>query len=199
MKRLKLLNFPNNLLILIAVGFMAIALVPVGEGCGIERREVKALLDKDASQIKWTPITSNIKTLVSFVQPFPVKDKKFNKNVRFGYEFNVYEIKCKIREFRKEDDGDYHLVLVDINDSTRTMIGEILNPECPDLLNSQYTSALNNAREEFEMFKLPKNKVMEGIYTITGVCFFDHIHGQLGVAPNGVEIHPIMDIVTDFK
>jgi hypothetical protein len=29
---------------------------------------------------------------------------------------------------------------------------------------------------------------------ITGVGFFDRKHGQLGVAPNGVEIHPILDI-----
>jgi hypothetical protein len=29
---------------------------------------------------------------------------------------------------------------------------------------------------------------------LTGVGFFDRKHGQLGVAPNGVELHPVLDI-----
>jgi len=27
---------------------------------------------------------------------------------------------------------------------------------------------------------------------VTGVLFFDKLHGQLGVAPNGVELHPVI-------
>ena len=54
-------------------------------------------------------------------------------------------------------------------------------------------------REEFEKVKLPNNKVQSGIYTLMGVCFFDKIHGQLGVAPNGVELHPIMDFVHEYE
>ena len=30
---------------------------------------------------------------------------------------------------------------------------------------------------------------------ITGVGMFDFLHGQTGVAPNGIEVHPILDIV----
>ena len=26
---------------------------------------------------------------------------------------------------------------------------------------------------------------------ITGVGFFDYLHGQRGVAPNGIELHPV--------
>jgi len=29
---------------------------------------------------------------------------------------------------------------------------------------------------------------------ITGVGFFDYIHGQRGVAPNGIELHPVLDV-----
>jgi hypothetical protein len=28
-----------------------------------------------------------------------------------------------------------------------------------------------------------------------GVAFFDYLHGQTGVAPNGIELHPILDFV----
>lgn len=33
------------------------------------------------------------------------------------------------------------------------------------------------------------------LVTITGVGFFDRNHGQEGVASNGIELHPILDIV----
>jgi hypothetical protein len=27
---------------------------------------------------------------------------------------------------------------------------------------------------------------------ITGVAFYDFLHGQTGVAPNGIELHPVL-------
>jgi hypothetical protein len=30
--------------------------------------------------------------------------------------------------------------------------------------------------------------------TVTGVAFFDTLHGQEGVAPNGIELHPVLEI-----
>ena len=33
--------------------------------------------------------------------------------------------------------------------------------------------------------------------TIRGVGFFDRIHGQMGVAPNGIELHPVLDLVVN--
>jgi hypothetical protein len=33
---------------------------------------------------------------------------------------------------------------------------------------------------------------LRGTATITGVGFFDFIHGQTGVAPNGIELHPVL-------
>ncbi len=35
-------------------------------------------------------------------------------------------------------------------------------------------------------------KDLNGSATITGVAFFDVIHGQRGVAPNGIELHPAL-------
>jgi hypothetical protein len=29
---------------------------------------------------------------------------------------------------------------------------------------------------------------------VTGVGFFDFLHGQTGVAPNGIELHPVLKI-----
>jgi hypothetical protein len=33
---------------------------------------------------------------------------------------------------------------------------------------------------------------LEGRATILGVGFFDFLHGQTGVAPNGIELHPVL-------
>jgi hypothetical protein len=33
---------------------------------------------------------------------------------------------------------------------------------------------------------------LTGQATIRGVGFFDFIHGQTGVAPNGIELHPVL-------
>jgi hypothetical protein len=31
--------------------------------------------------------------------------------------------------------------------------------------------------------------------TIRGIGFFDFLHGQTGVAPNGIELHPVLRFV----
>jgi len=33
---------------------------------------------------------------------------------------------------------------------------------------------------------------LTGTATVTGVGFFDFLHGQTGVAPNGIELHPVI-------
>ena len=35
-------------------------------------------------------------------------------------------------------------------------------------------------------------QLIHGTATIDGVGFFDRLHGQAGVAPNGIELHPVL-------
>ena len=37
-----------------------------------------------------------------------------------------------------------------------------------------------------------RGEQLTGTTTITGLAFFDVIHGQRGVAPNGIELHPVL-------
>jgi hypothetical protein len=39
-----------------------------------------------------------------------------------------------------------------------------------------------------------KTKIRTAKATLIGVGFFDHLHGQTGVAPNGIELHPVLSI-----
>lgn len=33
---------------------------------------------------------------------------------------------------------------------------------------------------------------LRGRVAVTGVGFWDEVHGQTGVAPNGIELHPVL-------
>jgi hypothetical protein len=37
-----------------------------------------------------------------------------------------------------------------------------------------------------------KYRSLSGTATVSGVIFFDFLHGQRGVAPNGIELHPVL-------
>ena len=164
------------------------------QGCGVDRRAVKVLNDTDAKNISFTAMRTDVVDMTKFKCP-----EKISRTLpRFEKEFNVYQLNCTIREYRKEEDGDYHLVLQQADDTTITIVGEIINPTCDDLKNNPHLQEYITVRAEFEKYILPKNKVKGGYYKLKGVCFFDRPHGQLGAAKNGVELHPILSL-TKFK
>ena len=41
-----------------------------------------------------------------------------------------------------------------------------------------------------------KPVTLSGTVTLTGVGYFDPIHGQSGVAPNGIELHPVLSFAS---
>ncbi len=97
-------------------------------------------------------------------------------------------------KYVKSYDADYHIVFKD--SAGRTMIGEIPDPNCVNL-NSNFRSGIIHARAQFDaMFTATTTfKTASVPVTITGVGFFDYNEGQEGIAPNGVELHPIIDII----
>jgi hypothetical protein len=76
------------------------------------------------------------------------------------------------------------------------MIAEIPSPNCV-APGSPFAGGVARARAQFDA----KFNVTSALKTanvpvqITGVGFFDYLAGQTGVAPNGIELHPILDIV----
>src|SRR5436853_4123079 len=75
------------------------------------------------------------------------------------------------------------------------MVTEIPCPCCV-AGGSPFTAGIANARHEFDA-RLTATTFFTTVSVpvqITGVGFFDFIHGQTGVAPNGIEFHPILDI-----
>lgn len=157
---------------------------------GVERWDVKTLSDKDADSVNMRTIYSTVSKLTAIDPGRKIGDH----TPRFGVEFNTYTIKCRISYFKREEDGDLHLVLVDLKDSTKTMIGEIPNLSCDSIASKEnrFNKYFVAAEQEFLKYKLSRGRVMPGIYQIKGVAFFDQKHGQRGMAPNGIELHPIL-------
>lgn len=138
-------------------------------------------------------------------------------------ETTVWRLTATITEVKLEQDGDYHLVLKGAKGDT--MIGEIPNPDPAFVGNAVWRADIKKARDAMDKKlghplaaidfnaatmapptqERPDNVPMKdetadmtpvgAKATIVGVGFFDSNHGQTGVAPTAIELHPIFSIV----
>ncbi len=158
--------------------------------CGVERWSVKTGTDADASSVNLINQSMTIATMRSWTPPSPIP-----ANNRISpYETNVVTVTANLLEYKFEDDSDYHLVLQDQNGNT--IIAEIPNPGCVGS-GSPFAAGITNTRLKFNaMFTASTSFQFANVPAqVTGVPMFDFLHGQTGVAPNGIEIHPVLDIV----
>jgi hypothetical protein len=81
---------------------------------------------------------------------------------------------------RLEDDLDYHLVL---RSGSRTMIAETPSPLCTKGATAYRRRQMSDSRRVARICRRAR---------VGGVAFFDFLHGQTGVAPNGIELHPVL-------
>ena len=179
----------------VSVGLLAACFAlsaPLASACGKERWSVKTVTDKDAAKVQETPTPGTINQLRQIAAPI---NPNLRPDSRYSpTELTTYEVTGYITLIKAEADQDYHVVLAD--DAGRTMIVESTHPDCA--LKSRFKAEINQVRAALEQaFKGPITKPIKTrrLVTVTGVGFFDHIHGQTGVAPNGIELHPILQIV----
>ena len=187
--------------------FAPITLTVVSPTCGVERWSVKVGVDTpDALAVDLGhPVRTTISNLADPLQfpappdpPGPPSDRRV-----MPAETTVYTVNGTLTLYKKEADVDYHIVLQD--DSGKTMVTEIPSPACiittvagqPRVpAPSPFAQQIASARAKFDahftassLFQTANVPVQ-----VTGVGFFDFIHGQTGVAPNGIELHPVLDI-----
>ncbi len=97
---------------------------------------------------------------------------------------------------KAEEDDDVHLVIAQPGAPNLTMIVEFPIYGCTQGAPASARTAMRSARAAlFRACGKPsasKFTHLQGAATITGVGFFDVIHGQTGVAPNGIELHPVL-------
>jgi hypothetical protein len=158
--------------------------------CGVERWSVKVGTDPDAGLVNLSnPIRSSISALR--VIPAPASPP-LNSRVA-PTETTVYLVNGMMTFYKLEDDVDYHIVLQD--PVGNTIITEIPSPAC-DGTTSPFDAAVAAVRAKFDarFTATPTFQNANLPVQMKGVGFFDFIHGQTGVAPNGIELHPILDI-----
>ena len=164
---------------------------PLSAQCGVERWSVKTGTDADAKLVDLnaaaTPTTVGGLRALSAPKTLPA-------NTRIQpTETTVFTVSATLVEFKLENDSDYHIVIADANGNT--MITEIPAPNCVGA-GSPFSPDIAAARAAFNArFAATSNLQKANIpVQVTGVGFFDFLHGQAGVAPNGIELHPVLDI-----
>jgi hypothetical protein len=149
-----------------------------------DRTPVRLLKDAESKKIDWTPKTVSISYLSAFVQNYP-KEKSFNKNIRFGYEFNCYEVNCLVKSYSIDSDGDYNLVLMDIRDTSKTIKAELVNPENSQAKKSDFVNSFSQTMIDFNKYLKKDSTLSYASFNVIGVAFFN--------SDNKIELSPLMD------
>ena len=162
----------------------------VHAACGVERWSVKTGTDPDAPSVNLGTYTSS--TIYNFSQS--VRPASLPSNARVSpRETTQYRLSATLTKYVRESDSDYHLVIQD--SSGRTMIVELPASNCVGV-GSPFGSGIAHARAQFDarFTATTSFKTTSTAVTLKGVGFWDFLHGQTGVAPNGLEVHPVLDI-----
>lgn len=176
--------------------------------CGTERWNVKVVQDShNKFFFQNNDITSGVlqifkKTTIADLhdQPYPfgLNPKKFPPkeadDQRKGIaEFRMWTITAVLTEKKNEKDEDYHLIL---RDGDKTMVAEIPAPGCVEESPEPLKSMILAARSDFDewLATQPNKKKFNQKVRITGLGFFDRVHGSEGESPNGIELHPVIKI-----
>jgi hypothetical protein len=111
-------------------------------------------------------------------------------------ETTRWQVRARLVAFKIEPDSDVHLVVADPA-SGGTMIVEFPAAKCVGAKAPvKARQLMKNARAALIRACGNPNAnrftLLSGSAVINGVGFFDFKHGQRGVAPNAIELHPVL-------
>jgi hypothetical protein len=140
--------------------------------CGVERWAVKTLQDRPhLLRVR----RSTVAHLASISRPSALPQ------TRLPFERRVFRVVARVRLVREEGDSDVHVVL---QDGRNSLIAEApYAPVCTP-------RATAKRRQQMSVVRRAVRQCARA--AVTGVAFFDFVHGQTGVARNGIELHPIL-------
>ncbi len=215
-------RFCRSRSICLALALAGACAVPAFAQCGgYERWAVKVGTDPGAASIDIAhPIPVTIQQLIAMTPPSSVPSG--NDGTRLASETAVYSVTCRLVQFKQEGgtgDMDYHMVLSDdtllFTSSTganagHSIVAESASPSCisgshndgpsVSVWQSQFNAVRTAINARFP--NIPSTGWVDAggaRVRVTGVCFFDPVHGQTG-RTNGstsgttLELHPITSI-----
>jgi hypothetical protein len=155
--------------------------------CPVERGPVKEGSDLDRSKVSSTVSKVSVAYLRGRAKPW-----SYPKSHRVtATELHTYQVTAYLTQYKQESDGDFHLVLKD--SSGRSMIAEIPYGACVPT-SSRWKSKIASVRSAFtaKYHVTTSWHYVHRLVTVRGIGYMDPLHGQTGVAPNGVELHPVI-------
>jgi hypothetical protein len=160
--------------------------------CGSERWGVKTLSDPRADEVDFSPRDTTVARLRRLSNPGVGSDDPRTAPV----EFRTYRVRARLKLAKKEEDRDIHLVIGAPSAPRKTMIVEFPMVRCQGAASSIKKGAMRRARHRLLTacgdIGSSSFKQLHGIARITGVGFWDINHGQTGIAPNAIELHPVL-------
>jgi hypothetical protein len=182
----------KNAIVLTIILRAAVAMSQCVTTCGTERWNIKTGCDAGAGAINLDPghaLDTTVVQMRGLTQPANIHHLHGRAA---GVEDQLFVLEATLTLFKLETDKDYHLVL---RDQGKTMIAEIPRPNCL-APSSPFYAAISQLRPCFASHfgNVKGKKNLHERARVTGIGFFDFIHGQTGVSPNGIEIHPVLGI-----
>jgi hypothetical protein len=169
------------------------AVVDQRPACGTERWPVKVFEDPDAGLVDMSQaVPESVADLVRVPPPANLPDDRRLSPV----ELTLYSVTARLVEAKREEDSDFHVVIAD-PDTNDTMIVELPDAaRCAPGASGDHVAEMQAARNAFiARFGTPSSDrfvPLSGTAQIIGLGFFDFLHGQTGVAPNAIELHPVL-------
>ena len=159
-------------------------------GCGTERWPVKVGDDPDALKVD---LTTAVPTTIGALDALAAPQERPDAARASSAERTLYVLEATLYAYKLESDGDYHLALR--APGGQTLIAEIPDPACVDTA-SPFLEGIKRARAAFDqrLKAYRRFRRVELKVKVTGIGFFDFDHHQRGVAPNAIELHPLLDI-----
>ena len=139
--------------------------------CGGDRWTVKTLQDRPH-------LLPARRTTIHFLITRPAPSHL--PDTRLPFEHHVYTVVARVVLVRPEADSDFHVVL---QSGGKHMNTEAPSPSCDRNATPYRRRQMRVARNHVRLCARAR---------VTGVAFFDFPHGQTGVAPNAIELHPIL-------
>jgi hypothetical protein len=167
-----------------------------------QRWSVKTGADAGAENlVTQVPVAGTIAGLVALAVPAVLPPDARSP----GAEETVWELNATLIGYKHESDGDYHLVIAD--GQGQTMMLAIPDPVAL-AAGSFFAEQITAARQAFDnqfgvqlaaaahsaAAMVPALIPASESVTVRGLGFFDFAHGQEGVAPNAIELHPVISI-----
>jgi hypothetical protein len=155
----------------------------------------RVLTDAEAAMINFDPQERTVEQLIDIRRPGQADPRSRR---RFAAERQTYRVRCRMVACKVSKTSAIHMMLQ--GDTGASMKARIPSPS--DTRNSNFSERFEAARQLILREFLPESfsrdyylrLIPQKLLHVTGVGYFAQRSGQAGMAPNGLELHPVLKI-----